>query len=222
MPCHACSLSCRHVALCALEGRALLKVACHLPAPWPLQVELAWQRSRHHARARPHLLLQAAAAPSGAAAATFAFSPTATQLAFLLAYQLRGTHLLPLGAAVEMAMAAAAACLGDSTAATPQLVMAGAAAPALVQLPGDDDAAAAAVLCSQSLHSGQVAVAAGPNLQLCFTAQLELAQEAVPLDPPRLASTPAVVSSSLALHGSTMCGSPPVYICHRSVTCRLC
>lgn len=143
--------------------------------PCPLYSQLAWQRGRHHIRVRPHILLQAATAAIPASSATFSFFPAASQLAFLWGYQLYGTAVLPLGALLEMGAAAAAACMGDGGAQkVPQLVMANAAVPTLAQLAAVAEAAGAlAVVCSLSLHSGQLEVASGPSLQLRLTARLE-------------------------------------------------
>lgn len=145
-----------------------------LPYDCLMQAELAWQRGRHHIRVRPHALLQAATAARTASSATFSFSPSARQLAFLWEYQLCGTAFLPLGALLEMGAAAAAASSGDGNGGPQarELIVMDAAVTSLAQCSSAEEAAGApAVLCSL-LHDGQLQLATGPSLQLCFTAQL--------------------------------------------------
>ncbi len=161
-----------------------------------MQAQLAWQRSRHHIRVKPHLLLQAATAAPAASTATFSFLPTARQLAFLWDHQLYGTGFVPLGCLLEMGSAAVAACLGDGSSQPQQLVITNAAVPTLAQLPAVENAAEApAMQCSLSLHSGQLQVAAGPTVQLCLDAQLQCTQVAAAAIPAQLAHTSNKVSN---------------------------
>lgn len=135
------------------------------------QVAQPWERSRLHVLVRPHALLLAAAA--NGVAASFAFSPAASQLAFLQDYQLSGRSCLPLGTLLEMSAAAALACLGDGSKPRQHLVLAGAAAPSLIELP-EEAATAPLVVCTLLPRIGQLVVAGcGPTgQQHCLSAQL--------------------------------------------------
>lgn len=139
------------------------------------QEDKPWQRSRHHVLAKPLTMLQAVAGAGASGAATFAFSPAASQLACLWDHQLCGKAFLPLGALLEVAAAAAAAALGDAELLPrqQQLLLGGAAVPALVELP-EEMAAPPFVLCTLSTCSGQLIAASSSaaGQRLCFSAQL--------------------------------------------------